>query len=78
MYGVLEAKYRKSDINYIWFAIVLKMRDVCFISRDAGHLGLIKMRDCPVGCGMVDSFANDIRRKPELSFTEHTTSPSRC
>ena len=33
----------------------LKMRDICLISRDAGHL--MKMRDCPSECGTVDTYA---------------------
>ncbi len=31
------------------------MRDICLISRDAGHL--MKMRDCPAECGTVDTYA---------------------
>ena len=31
------------------------MRDICLISRDAGHL--MKMRDCPSECGTVDTYA---------------------
>ena len=30
------------------------MRDICLISRDAGHLR--KMRDCPAECGTVDTY----------------------
>ena len=30
------------------------MRDICLISRDAGHL--MKMRDCPSECGTVDTY----------------------
>ena len=30
------------------------MRDICLISRDAGHL--VKMRDCPAKCGTVDTY----------------------
>ena len=32
------------------------MRDICLISRDAGHL--MKMRDCPAECGTVDTYVN--------------------
>ena len=31
------------------------MRDICLISRDAGHL--MKMRDCLSECGTVDTYA---------------------
>ena len=31
------------------------MRDICLISRYAGHL--MKMRDCPAECGTVDMYA---------------------
>ena len=31
------------------------MRDICLISRDAGHL--MKMRDCPAECGTVATYA---------------------
>ena len=30
------------------------MRDICRISRGAGHL--MKMRDCPAECGTVDMY----------------------
>ena len=30
------------------------MRDICRISRDAGHL--MKMRDCPAECVTVDMY----------------------
>ena len=30
------------------------MRDICLISRDAGHL--MNMRDCPSECGTVDTY----------------------
>ena len=30
------------------------MRDICLISRDAGHL--MKMRDCRSECGTVDTY----------------------
>ena len=32
------------------------MRDICLISRDAGHL--VKMRDCPAKCGTVDTYGH--------------------
>ena len=33
------------------------MRDICLISRDAGHL--MKMRDCPSECGTVDTYGRE-------------------
>ena len=35
------------------------MRDICLISRDAGHL--MKMRDCPSECGTVYTYALETR-----------------
>ena len=32
------------------------MRDICLISRDAGHL--MKRRDCPAECGTVDTYGS--------------------
>ena len=37
------------------------MRDICLISRDAGHL--MKMRDCPSECGTVDTYVQDLTRR---------------
>ena len=34
------------------------MRDICLISRDAGHL--MKMRDCPSECGTVDTYGGNL------------------
>ena len=34
------------------------MRDICLISRDAGHL--MKMRDYPSECGTVDTYVTGL------------------
>ena len=36
----------------------MPLRDICLISRDAGHL--MKMRDCPSECGTVDTYVRVI------------------
>ena len=49
------------------------MRDICLISRDAGHL--MKMRDCPSECGTVDTYANIAIRRDTAA---HNSKTPRC
>ena len=52
------------------------MRDICWVRGTAGHL--MKMRDCPSGCGTVDTYADSHVKKLEVTGMKRRVYYSGC